>query len=148
MLWPILGHSGHVYLLRHEVSMTQQQTPLPTERISFDVELAPTPTNSSRPPIAHPFPFEFVEFVKLSADDTIDKWVSAYAPPNIQRLYHLRALAREYCDAHEYHAGAIPAYIHAQLLAALPRGLELLIGDGASFETTGGALIERKEVRA
>lgn len=120
------------------------QTPLFTERVSFDIELAPS--TSSRPPIAHPFPFEFVEFVKLSADDTIDKWVSDNAPPNIKRLYHLRALAREYCDAHQYHASEIPAYIHSQLLEALPRGLELLISDGASFETTGRALIERKAV--
>lgn len=124
-----------------------QQIPLPTERISFDIELAPTSTNS-RPPIAHPFPFEFVEFLKLSADDTIDKWLSDNAPPNIQHLYHLRALAREYCDGLQYHAGEIPAFIHAQLLEMLPRGLELLIGDGASFETTGRALIERKAVQA
>lgn len=123
-----------------------QQTPLPTERISFDVELAPTPTNSSRPSIAHPFPFEFVEFLHLSADDTIDKWVSASAPPNIQHLYHLRALAREYCDAHLYHASEIPAFVHTKLLEALPRALDLLVGDGASFETTGRAFIERKAV--
>lgn len=124
------------------------QIPPPTERLSFDIELALPADTNHQPPIAHPFPFEFVEFLTLSADDSIDRWISDNAPPNIQRLCHLRSLAREYADAHKYHKSEIPVYIHAELLAALPRGMELLIGDGVSFETTGGALIERKEVRA